>query len=1794
MADPQLLGPFPAPDPDQFPNTRLRGHVPRLDSTPQDFQPSHFTNDPDTCRICRGEGTPEEPLFYPCRCSGSIKHVHQDCLMEWLSHSQKKHCELCKTPFRFTKLYDPNMPKALPWHVFASHMAKYILANMLLWMRASLVVLVWLGALPYLMRSVWRLLFWFSDDGMAAFLFRQRQHGRHQAAQLASGLGTTPNPARSPFGDNTTLATNLLLPGAACIAKSASGTAQLLFRASDTSAAVATEAASISTRNNSLLSGVGFLRNLTRHPWLNNKIIEIIEGQIVTILVIVCFILIILVRDYVVQQQPEINMRAAFADAENAPLPAAPQEPPARAEAVPLDEEQQRDDPAQWEDIQGRWNGRGNAEQPVHLALEVRHQMALAQLQAHERRVQRQMVEAEAHDQVRYADDQYAAVPEVRNSHEAASATTPGIRPPFLPPSDELDAFLPTGDVNDPRNRPLHDFLAIYQRAKGDPRRILEIARDQGAEERLDYWLALTRSLLDRQNRALADVEDNSDGSSTAANTPASSTDARFESQESPLSGGLRPPIQTVDRTPRSAGDGDTESQREKKGKGILEEGSDSERSGGDSSQRHLSSPLRPRANTDGPKISDTIHPLANNSWSFQALMEQEADSTLNDHQGFESTSSGHSTFGSPEQPASRQIVSPTFSGRLDFTRPTFTEAAFDIDQTPHSTPPVSNRADHEMEMGYLTSAHESSTGLLDVTSGAEDAQPDNAPGLASQPTGEGFDVQGEQQTPDAPAPRPQPVGIVDRLADFMWRDVADIDPAELVAVDPLEFEVEDGHLADDEVEDEAPEVPERDREAVEAAVAAGLDPEAIEDAEDLEGILELLGMRGPITSLVQNAIFCSFLVSITVFLGIVVPYNIGRVTVWMVANPIRPARILFGLCMLVQDFGIVLFGSAVWFGAETLLLLATVLKAFGPNALGAVADLLTTTSFMSWSAMLSAINRVGNSFVAEFTYISGTEIQNFSAISHEALLKLKGHIGLGFTALLAAAEYLFSGNYEEKSLEVAYYVGRLSAITLEALKQLPGVVTNPNSWVVNLSLPDSTAPAFNSALAQWSGTDRFWAIVAGYVAISVMAGLYLRRGSPLFTGPTGQDWEASIIDGLNQASGVMKVILIIGIEMLVFPLYCGLLLDLALLPLFAGATVKSRLIFTMNYPVTSIFVHWFVGTGYMFHFALFVSMCRKIMRKGVLYFIRDPDDPEFHPVRDVLERSVTTQLRKILFSALVYGALVMVCLGGVVWGLALSVSNVLPIHYSSNEPVLEFPIDLLFYNFVMPLAVRYFKPSDGLHAMYTWWFRKCARGLRVTWFLFGERRIDEEGELVLKSDSPDSGLPWWRKLFLELEGDQVRATRWTNLFEPSPEKPTVMRTEEALQLNIAKEILVESGQLVPDGRYVRAPCSDQVKIPKGRRVFLTVNQDNKRSDISLPTDLYNSEEFQFVYVPPHFRLRVFLFITFIWVFAAVTGVSFTILPLVFGRWMFRSLLPNHIHTNDIYAFSIGIYILGSAAYTAFHARAIYHATHEWASSFARIVLDGEAVQPVVDAGKRIASIIYAYFFFYIVFPLMVASLMELYALMPLHEVMYGALLKRGDGAFEPVQGIKPGVELNAKHTVRVIQGWTIGLLYLKLSTRIITAWFPGTRIAAAVMAIFRHGWLHPDVAVLTRAFIIPGLILWSSAVISPLLLARFSVAYGLGETILRSPDGVPIAEYDELRHAYKVLIYRLSYPAMAVLVVCAVGIWSMFGVFRRWNMRIRDEAYLIGERLHNFGTSVGNGTPKGKSTAWRGTPGRI
>ena len=49
-----------------------------------------------------------------------------------------------------------------------------------------------------------------------------------------------------------------------------------------------------------------------------------------------------------------------------------------------------------------------------------------------------------------------------------------------------------------------------------------------------------------------------------------------------------------------------------------------------------------------------------------------------------------------------------------------------------------------------------------------------------------------------------------------------------------------------------------------------------------------------------------------------------------------------------------------------------------------------------------------------------------------------------------------------------------------------------------------------------------------------------------------------------------------------------------------------------------------------MYGFAQVISWIRSICRVGTLYFIRDPRDPNYSAVKDMIERPTYSQLRKV------------------------------------------------------------------------------------------------------------------------------------------------------------------------------------------------------------------------------------------------------------------------------------------------------------------------------------------------------------------------------------------------------------------------------------------------------------------------------------------------------------------------------------------------------------------------------------
>ena len=90
-----------------------------------------MTTSEQVCRICLDPGEYNNPLITPCKCSGSVKYIHINCLKAWLAKRLNViksqfcitinwlplSCEMCKTPFKYRiymdnkKFYTVDIPK---------------------------------------------------------------------------------------------------------------------------------------------------------------------------------------------------------------------------------------------------------------------------------------------------------------------------------------------------------------------------------------------------------------------------------------------------------------------------------------------------------------------------------------------------------------------------------------------------------------------------------------------------------------------------------------------------------------------------------------------------------------------------------------------------------------------------------------------------------------------------------------------------------------------------------------------------------------------------------------------------------------------------------------------------------------------------------------------------------------------------------------------------------------------------------------------------------------------------------------------------------------------------------------------------------------------------------------------------------------------------------------------------------------------------------------------------------------------------------------------------------------------------------------------------------------------------------------------------------------------------------------------------------------------------------------------------------------------------------------------------
>uniref|UniRef100_A0A8C1NIS1 E3 ubiquitin-protein ligase MARCHF6 n=1 Tax=Cyprinus carpio TaxID=7962 RepID=A0A8C1NIS1_CYPCA len=112
----------------------------------------------------------------------------------------------------------------------------------------------------------------------------------------------------------------------------------------------------------------------------------------------------------------------------------------------------------------------------------------------------------------------------------------------------------------------------------------------------------------------------------------------------------------------------------------------------------------------------------------------------------------------------------------------------------------------------------------------------------------------------------------------------------------------------------------------------------------------------------------------------------------------------------------------------------------------------------------------------------------------------------------------------------------------------------------------------------------------------------------------------------------VVKVSLLVVVEIGVFPLICGWWLDICSLEMF-DASLKDRELSFESAPGTTMFLHWLVGMVYVFYFASFILLLREVLRPGVLWFLRNLNDPDFNPVQEMIHLPIYRHLRRFILS---------------------------------------------------------------------------------------------------------------------------------------------------------------------------------------------------------------------------------------------------------------------------------------------------------------------------------------------------------------------------------------------------------------------------------------------------------------------------------------------------------------------------------------------------------------------------------
>jgi len=471
--------------------------------------------------------------------------------------------------------------------------------------------------------------------------------------------------------------------------------------------------------------------------------------------------------------------------------------------------------------------------------------------------------------------------------------------------------------------------------------------------------------------------------------------------------------------------------------------------------------------------------------------------------------------------------------------------------------PYESSEQDEHYQDEYLSDGYDSNDPLLpqETEVGAEPAAPNNndlvpvAPALAPvRPAGARGGGWLDWLLGDIPQ--------VDRNAGNNHNDV----PAAPAPDDPGDADMEDDFLDAEWNGAVNPQRPGGAQNNPENGADGAPAPVDIDEGDDFDGIMELIGMRGPILGLLQNAAISLVLITAAVMLGVAVPYIWGRILLTVLAHPLLFTVIIpWSLAVFCANL---MIDTAIGVTFYALFVIDTGLRSILSTWWSKIVDfdrgeavgtLMHTYAADAWKRVVQKLTTLALVLASDRTSMEGVSIiATHPETSHAWLASrqpwARATLAMSwFTEKLAASANLTSN--ASHNLQIAAQGNKTaSEVFYTVFEHLVEIWKEPSIKQRNAIFIIPTVSEAEEALVEfsnssaWTAADRVVAVIAGYVLFTIVGAWYLAKHKSQ-PGSYRRHLEKTSIELLQQAGGVMKVILIIGVEMFVFPLYCGLLL---------------------------------------------------------------------------------------------------------------------------------------------------------------------------------------------------------------------------------------------------------------------------------------------------------------------------------------------------------------------------------------------------------------------------------------------------------------------------------------------------------------------------------------------------------------------------------------------------------------------------------------------------------------------------